>query len=70
MLPQGIPFLSTSTLNDSLELRVTVAASLPVAPITTLTHTYTHTSQIPNYPPTTHPLPSSVALCDCLISLT
>ena len=52
MLPQGIPFLATSTLNDSLELRVTVAASLPGAPRTPQTHSHT---LCPN--PRLHPPP-------------
>lgn len=57
MLPQGIPFLATSTLNDSLELRVTVAASLPGAPRTPQTHSHTHSALIPDctLPPTSSP---------------
>lgn len=52
MLPQGIPLLSTPILNHSLELRVTVAARLPVAPTTPNAHTQTstHSAQIPNCP--------------------
>lgn len=43
MLPQGIPLLSTSILNHSLELRVSVAARLPVAPTILNTHIQTST---------------------------
>lgn len=43
MLPQGIPLLSTSILNHSLELRVSVAARLPVAPTIPNTHIQTST---------------------------
>lgn len=69
MLPQGIPLLSTSILNHSLELRVSVAARLPVAPTTPNTHIQTSTQHtLYTNPKLPCSLSSSAALCDCLIS--
>lgn len=67
MLPQDIPLHSTSTLIHSPELRVTVAASPPVA--STIPPNI-HSIHTPNSQHASPPFSSSIAPRGCSISLT